>query len=128
MRKLFEVSTKTAIFDSTHKHVLVIRMDQRNDWGLPGGHIEENETPDAAISRELLEECGIIPDILQGKDFFTHSNGKLILAYIGEINDTNLKSRQNELEGIPKWLSLSEFKTIQIEPNYSNFVLENWPK
>jgi ADP-ribose pyrophosphatase YjhB (NUDIX family) len=128
MRKLFKVSTKAAIFDSTHENILVIHMDQNNDWGLPGGHIEEGETPDVAISRELLEECGIIPDILQSKNFFMHSNGKLILAYVGEVNNTHLKSQQDELEGIPKWVSLSEFKTIQIEPNYRNFALENWPK
>ncbi|MDP3444092.1 MAG: NUDIX hydrolase [Ignavibacteria bacterium] len=128
MRKLFKVSTKAAIFDSTHERILVIHMNHDDDWGLPGGHIEEGETPDIAISRELLEECGIIPDALQSKSFFMHSNGKLILSYIGEVNDTKLKSQQNELEGIPKWISLSEFQTIQIEPNYRNFVLENWPK
>lgn len=128
MHKLFKISTKAAIFDSSHEHVLVIHMDQRNDWGLPGGHIEDNETPDSAISRELTEECGINPNILQHKDFFLHSDGKLILAYIGEVDDLNLKSQQNEFEGIPKWISLSEFQSIQIEPNYRDFVLENWPK
>ena len=128
MRKLFKVSTKAAIFDLDNKHVLVIHMSQNNDWGLPGGHIEESETPDIAIARELLEECGIIPDSLQSKSFFMHSNGKIILTYIGKISNTNLKSQQNELEGIPKWLSIDEFKTVQIEPNYRKFVLENWPK
>jgi len=96
--------------------------------GLPGGHIEEDEMPDVAIARELLEGCGITPNYLAHKDFFIHSNGKIILAYVGEISDINLNSRQNELEGIPKWISLDEFKTVQIEPNYRNFVFENWPK
>lgn len=128
MRKLFKVSTKAAIFDSVHEHILVIHMAQNNDWGLPGGHIEEDETPDIAISRELLEETGVIPDVLQSKNFFMHSNGKLILAYTGEVKNTNLKSQQNELEGISKWISLLEFQTIQIEPNYRKFVIENWPK
>jgi len=130
MKKLFKVSTKAAIYNSSHDSILVIHMDQYYDWGLPGGHIYEDETPDTAMIRELLEECGIKPNNLIHKDFFMHSNGKLILAYVGEISDIdmNIKSQQNNLEGIPKWISLAEFKKIQIEPNYRDFVLENWPK
>ena len=127
MKRLFKVSTKAAIYNSAHDRILVIHMDQYNIWGLPGGHINEDETPDVAMSRELLEECGIKPNHLVHKDFFMHSSGKLILAYIGEIDDININSQQNNLEGIPKWISLSEFKTIHIEPNYRDFVINNWP-
>ena len=56
MRKQFRAATKAALFNRDKSRVLVIHMDQNNDWGLPGGHIEENETPDEAITRELLEE------------------------------------------------------------------------
>lgn len=128
MRKLFKVSTKAAIFDNTHKNILVIVMDEINDWGLPGGHIDEGETPDIAMMRELYEECGITPDTLVRKDFFMHSKGKLILAYVGEVTNTDLKSQQNNLEGKPAWISKSEFLKIEIEPNYREFVLNNWPE
>jgi len=128
MKRLFKVSTKAAIYNSTHDRILVIHMDQYNDWGLPGGHIDEGETPDVAMSRELLEECGIKPNNLAHKNFFMHSNGKIILAYVGEIDDMNIKSQQNNFEGIPKWLSIAEFQKIQIEPNYRDFVLENWTR
>lgn len=31
----------------------------RNTWALPGGHIEENETEEKAVIREVIEETGL---------------------------------------------------------------------
>lgn len=33
-------------------------------WGLFGGHLEADETPDVAVKRELLEEIGYVPPML----------------------------------------------------------------
>lgn len=104
----------------------MIHMDQRNDWGLPGGHIEQGETPDEAIVREVREECGVKSSDLQPVGFFMHSDGKLILAYSGTTQDGTLNSPQNNLEGIPKWLGRDEFLEITIEPNYRDLVLKSW--
>jgi 8-oxo-dGTP pyrophosphatase MutT (NUDIX family) len=35
-----------------------------NQWGLPGGHVEQGEEPLAAAHRELLEETGLTVDRL----------------------------------------------------------------
>lgn len=43
------------------KHVdkwVFVRHHQRITFEIPGGHIEENETPDDAAKRELAEETG----------------------------------------------------------------------
>lgn len=128
MHKLFNVSTKAAIYSVNKDKVIVIYMNEINDHGLPGGHIEENETPDEAMSRELLEECGIVPDNLRHTDFFIHSGGKLVLAYTGSSSALEFKSQQNELEGKPMWLSKDEFVATRVEKSYRDFVLVNWPK
>lgn len=127
MRKLFKVSTKAAVFNRDRTKVLVIHMDKINDYGLPGGHIDENEDIEASLRRELVEECGIKEVELKKADFFLHSNGKLILAFTGRlVGSEQLISRQGELEGVPRWLTKDEFKAIPIEPNYKSFVLNNW--
>ena len=126
MRRQFRVSTKAALLNSDKSKVLVIHMDKDNNWGLPGGHVEENETPDEAIARELLEECGVGVNGLEHADFFLHSEGKLILAYVGIVGGEELKSQQNELEGKPKWLTKDEFEAIEIEPGYRRLVLSHW--
>lgn len=39
--------------------ILVIRTPQSEEWSLPGGTIELNETPDQTLKREFLEEVTI---------------------------------------------------------------------
>lgn len=124
---MFKVATKAVIFNHDKTEVLVIYMDKIKDYGLPGGHIEENESINDAIKRELAEECGITSIKLKKIDFFMHSNGKIILAFLGQLNNKEkLVSQQNEEEGIPTWLTKDVFEKISIEPNYKNLVLENW--
>jgi len=37
----------------------------RRGWGLPGGHIEENESPEESLKRECIEEAGVEIDNLK---------------------------------------------------------------
>lgn len=134
MRKQFNVSTKAVVYNHNFSHVLMVYTNKsiNGKWryGLPGGHIEDDESPDQTMIRELREECGIVVNNLRHADFFVHCTGKLILGYVGSTDNDDIKSQQNELEGIPKWLSRSEFEGIRtpIDDNYRRLVLENWPK
>ena len=44
---------------------LVISSSSGKHWVLPKGHIEENESPEAAALRELKEEAGIKGQIVE---------------------------------------------------------------
>ena len=127
MRTLFPVSTKAAIYSKDASHILVIYINKNKSWGLPGGHIEAGETPDQAIKRELMEECGLTIPHLQRRDFFLHSEGKITLAYTGVAPSHTLQSTQHNCEGIPTWVTRAEFATLTIEPHYKELVLAAWP-
>lgn len=53
------------LFVNTRWQVLLFLRDRNSGipfpdrWDVPGGHIEENETPEECIQREMKEEIGI---------------------------------------------------------------------
>lgn len=62
------VVSAIVVFD---KKLLLLQRDDTpgikdpERWQLPGGGIEDGETPDEAIRRELQEEIGIVPNTLR---------------------------------------------------------------
>lgn len=43
---------------------ILLEYDSKIGWKLPGGHVEDNETPHEAVTREALEELDIKVDFL----------------------------------------------------------------
>jgi 8-oxo-dGTP diphosphatase len=72
-----------AVLLDAHDRILLLRRAAEDDfapgrWGLPGGHIHGDETPEDTIRREVAEETG-----LDLKDGFHR-----LLRYVGPVRDT----------------------------------------
>jgi 8-oxo-dGTP diphosphatase len=55
------------LVDQRGDTLLLVRVRQNSHWYLPGGKIEEDESAESALARELAEELGIalIPESVQ---------------------------------------------------------------
>ena len=57
---------------------------QANKWEFPGGTVEQNETPQACLKREIQEEFGINVSVgrILGESIYLYDHGSIkLLAY-----------------------------------------------
>lgn len=59
------ISASGVLFLTPDKHALFLKRGESSDhpgeWGFPGGHAEDDETPDQTAVREVVEEIGFLP-------------------------------------------------------------------
>ncbi|MFH0770389.1 MAG: NUDIX domain-containing protein [Candidatus Peregrinibacteria bacterium] len=62
--------------------ILLIKRADDDSWGMPGGWVEINETPDKAVQRELQEETGLSVDSFRLADVCVRESGTVHMTYV----------------------------------------------
>lgn len=97
------------ILERTHKVLLM--LNERQEWELPGGHIELGESPQEALKREFSEETGldIAVESLAFAEFYTPPTERgtvLLLFYRVSERDDGLEEVVSAEHQDAQWMDL----------------------
>lgn len=85
-------------------------------WELPGGKVEEDETPEGCLTRKLAEECGITVSV--GRKFaassysYPHATITLIAYLITQWTGEIIAHEHSEV----RWVGLDDLKQLTLSP------------
>lgn len=125
-RPLHRVTCKVALYDR-EKHLVLILEYIPNLFGIPGGHLEQGEEPEFTLKRELLEELGIeYHGPLTRKDFWIHSDGKVILGFVGELGSSTKLTLDTDEVKSAWWVAIDDIKDGKFRVGeYDDFIIKN---
>ncbi len=118
------ISAKGIVFEN---NLVWLRKNERGEWELPGGKIDEGEQPTKTLIRELKEELGFKVEVIKVIHVWMYkirksqneSSDVLVLSYLCKIIS---KTKIFETEGEAGKAKFRKFSLEEIEKlNMPNF-------
>jgi len=109
------------IFSSDKSKVLLIKRRDVPVWVLPGGGIEDNESLEKAITREILEETGFSTKIIRKVGEYTPINK---LAKYTHLYEMEITSGEKTIGDETKEVSFFPIKSLPklIPPPFDEWI------
>lgn len=120
------------IINPQDKKILLVMHRKNHKWTQPGGHIEDDETPEECALREVYEETGLRVRLLGERfpredDFIRplgiqrnrHSDGNMHIdiIYAAVPNNETIPTINIEEESSVRWFSREELDYIDCFPD-----------
>ena len=121
----------SALIIHKNKVLLFLRDDTPtisypNHWGLPGGGIDEGETPVEAIKRELVEEVSYSPEklVLIGEKIYgpTHT-AFLFISFVDDKESKFFKHAGLEGQDV-RFFTREEILNLKVTPVVRKYISE----
>ena len=131
----FHYRTSAIIYNKDKTKILLFKSSNRDFYMLPGGKVNELESSEDALKREVQEETGLKINIIDFKCFsecvvtdkeMTYQQVEAI--YEASYNDEINNDEFNGLEGnwiLFKWFNIKNLDNILIEPKGIKDILKN---
>jgi 8-oxo-dGTP diphosphatase len=112
-----------AVIESEGKILLLQRSKKlrgEDNWDLPGGLIENNQTQEETLKREIAEELGLNIDIIRPFgtwNFRRALDGKIVSVqnYLCKIPDNNFEIKLSEEHSVYKWISPKDISNFRLK-------------
>ena len=115
VRVLFPTYTVAAKVYLTNPdgHFLVVKPVYHPGWDIPSGHVDKNESPDAAAVRELFEETGIkISTLEQRSVIFQPLCNTIQVIFSGTVDPTPSVKPDNVEISEARWVKRGEVNLL----------------
>jgi len=94
---------------------LVVHRPRYDDWSLPKGKLEPDETPETAARREVVEETGVVVEL--GRSLptarYVDRNGRDKVVYYWEMTPVaRVPWEPNHEIDATRWISAAEAATL----------------
>ncbi len=90
------------------------RFHNEYPWGLPGGWVERGESPLTCVVREVVEETGLEPTVLDL--LWVDSDGEWVeVCYLCRVPDREPVIQQSELKGY-RWADPNDLD-VELKPS-----------
>lgn len=131
----FHYRTSAIIYNKDKTKILLFKSSNRDFYMLPGGKVNELESSEDALKREVKEETGLEINIIDFKCFsecvvtdkeMTYQQVEAI--YEASYNDEINNDEFNGLEGnwiLFKWFNIKDLDNVLIEPKEIKDILKN---
>jgi len=112
--------------DGRENILLTLRKNDpfRGVWCLPGGHVDQDESVERAISREVLEETGLV---FNGKFFWYFEEifpelkiHNVVLVFKGEATGTLAAETEEVAES--RWIPAKEISGMQLAFTHNDVI------
>lgn len=83
-------------------------------WDLPGGHLDGDESPGVALSRELTEELGVVIDPPAGPCYESFHDGTVELTIWLLDHDGPIENLAPDEHDEVRWFTAEELPTLRM--------------
>lgn len=99
----------SALVRNDKGEVLLVKTNWRNDtWELPGGQVEEGETLESALTREILEETAIKVKINKTTGVYQNTTSRILsIVFEGTALNSEIVKQDSEIQEA-KFIQLTE--------------------